>query len=159
MKPRSSQLFLLLNTWWSNIAILSIAILVSYLSYKGITSSFRGRAYQDVFQLQELFQEYTASIEDYSRQVVSSENAEQILPRLLQRDNVFQVRLIDSAGLERAKFDEYGYNNKNDVTTRSYWQHVSTLDTDRWFVTKAENLGIGGSRIEIGIPNTSILRK
>lgn len=138
MKQRFSQFIAFVNSKWSNFAILGIAIIISYFSYQGLISSFRGNTYQDVFQLQELFQEYTASIEDYSRQVVSAENAEQILSRLLLRDNVFQVRLIDSSGLERAKFDEYGFNNKNTVTTRSYWNDVSALDTDRWLVTKAE---------------------
>lgn len=138
MKKRFSQLIAFINSGWSNIAVLAITMVVSYLSYHGFTSSFRGRTYQDIFQLQELFQEYTASIEDYSRQVVSSENAERIMSRLLQRDNIFQIRLIDSAGIERSKFDEYGFNNRNNVTTRPYWESVSNLDTDRWFVTQAE---------------------
>ena len=136
---RLKQLISFINSGWSNFLILGLGIVASYFSYRGITSSFRGSTYQDVFQLQELFQEYTASIEDYSRQVVSAENTEQVLPRLLLRDNVFQVRLIDSVGLEKVKFDEYGYNNKNSVTSRSYWEGVSNLDTDRWFITQAED--------------------
>lgn len=138
MNRRFSQLITFVNSKWSNIAVLGLSLVVSYFSYQGITSSFRGNTYQDIFQLQELFQEYTASIEDYSRQVVNSENAERIMPHLLKRDNIFQIRLIDSVGIEQSKFDEYGFNNKNDVTTRPYWESVSNLDTDRWFVTRAE---------------------
>jgi hypothetical protein len=51
---------------------------------------------------------------------------------------IFQVRLIDQLGQEQLKIDKFGFNNKNDVSTRPYWKPVSLTEPGKWYITLAQ---------------------
>lgn len=115
-----------------------VGTLVSLLIFQAHKSKFRASSYQDIFRINEIFQEYTQFIDVFPKLIDEDSNPDKVLKLLLERNNIFQVRLVDKAGLELLKFDKYGFENKNNLQSRPYWDTVSRIDTDRWFVSKAE---------------------
>jgi signal transduction histidine kinase len=123
---------------WSNVVLVFIGTLVSLLILQAHKSKFRASSYQDIFRINEIFQEYTQFINVFPKLIEEDSDPEKVLKLLLETNNIFQVRLVDKAGLELVKFDKYGFDNKNSLLSRPYWDAVTMIDTDRWFVSKAE---------------------
>ncbi len=139
MNKITEKLIALIDSRWSNVLILIFAGVTSFFVFKGAISKYRGDSYREVFRINELFHEFTSSIQTYSKLIQGSTTPEGILEKLLDNEKIFQVRLIDSLGFEVVKYDKYGFDNKNRINSRPYWGALSALDTDRWHITKAEN--------------------
>lgn len=77
--------------------------------------------------------------------------------------NFFQFRQISEYGEEVVKIDEYGYDNKNNITSREYWKDINQLQAKEWHATPIsmnfENDSINGEAIATGALTFRLFQK
>lgn len=101
--------------------------------------------------------DYKVTLEQFLEHAIIEQDQclnHQIIGELIQRasdPDLFQFRVIRSDGEEMYKYDEYGFDNFNNVSTRPYWESAIATSPGNWSTSDAtpnwENDSISGEVI------------
>jgi|GEM_PF-1523724 len=130
-----------------------VAVAVSLAVYSAKDKSDRITSQQHIL-VQNEFNQFFTTVRAYAKMIVVNQSIEtNRIPDIFEDTYlpIFQFRQISSTGQELIKFDRFGYNNLNDISTRTYWKEISSLAPGDWHVTPAqenwENDSISGEVI------------
>lgn len=126
-----------------NYFILGIILLISLVSSVLISRLQANALLRSThMEIEDRFDLYSTAVKAYSELIVTEGKIDtNLVQEIIGNPNlpVFQFRLIREDGLEIFKIDNYGFNNKNNVSDRIYWQEIRTLPMGSWHVTKAQS--------------------